>query len=231
MYNVILYARVSGREQGRSGLGLSHQMQEMERFCASNNLNIVARYEEVVSGKYHLDRRPILKQAVKHAEKVSNKKDGDCWIVSSRLDRFSRENAFICDMLRDGIKFMTAETGIDCGPMLLQIRASVAEEERRKASDRSKGACAVKRQKGIPMGMNIPKVRAHKERTLTACRVAIIEEADSFAEFMKKTITRMRKEGMSVNAIAAELNEHNFKTQRGGKWYAKTVCNLMSRWE
>lgn len=231
MYNVILYARVSGREQGRSGLGICHQIAEMERFCAANNLKIQAVYKEVVSGKYFLDRRPVLKQAVVHAEKLSNRKDGDCHILTSRLDRFSRENAFICDMLRDGIKFMTVETGIDCGPMLLQIRASVAEEERRKAGDRSKGACDVKRQKGIPMGMHIPKVRVHKERALNACRAAIIEEADAFAEFMKKQITRMRREGMSVNAIAAELNEHNFKTQRGGKWYAKTVCNLMARWE
>jgi IS30 family transposase len=60
---------------------------------------------------------------------------------------------------------------------------------------------------------------------------AVKDEADSFAEFMRPTITRLRKEGMSVNAIADELNLHKFKTQRGGKWYGKTVSNIMARWE
>lgn len=231
MKNVILYGRVSGREQGRSGLGLAHQLEEMKKFCAANDLNIIAHYEEVVSGKYYLERRPVLSQAVAHSKRASNKKDGDCFILASRLDRLSRENGFICELLKKGVNFATVETGLDCGPLLLQIRSSVAEEERRKASDRSRGACQIKRMKGVPMGMHIPSVRFHKEKTLDACKKAIVEEADSFALFMRKTITRMRNEGMSVNAIAAELNEHEFKTQRGGKWYATTVCNLMARWD
>jgi DNA invertase Pin-like site-specific DNA recombinase len=138
---------------------------------------------------------------------------------------------FICELLRKEIKFITAETGIDCGPMLLQIRASVAEEERRKAADRSKGACSIKRQRGIPMGMKIPAVRAHKEKSLALCKESIVQEADSFADFMKPTITMLRQNGYSVNAIADYLNTHNFKTQRGGKWWAKSVANIMARWE
>ena len=230
MKNVILYARVSGREQGKSGLGIAHQMEEMKRFCAANGLTIVGEYQEVISGKYYLDRRPVLKQAVDKAQRLSNRKDGDCYILTSRLDRLSRETGFICELLRQDIKFITAETGIDCGPMLLQIRASVAEEERRKAADRSKGACSVKRQRGIPMGMKIPAVRAHKERSLALCKESIVQEADSFADFMKPTITMLRQNGYSVNAIADYLNTHNFKTQRGGKWWAKSVANIMSRW-
>jgi DNA invertase Pin-like site-specific DNA recombinase len=230
MKNVILYARVSGREQGKSGLGIAHQMEEMKRFCAANGLTIVGEYREVISGKYYLDRRPVLKQAVDKAQRLSNRKDGDCYILTSRLDRLSRETGFICELLRQDIKFITAETGIDCGPMLLQIRASVAEEERRKAADRSKGACSVKRQRGIPMGMKIPAVRAHKERSLALCKESIVQEADSFAEFMKPTIVMLRQNGYSVNAIADYLNTHNFKTQRGGKWWAKSVANIMQRW-
>lgn len=230
MKNVILYARVSGREQGKSGLGIAHQMEEMKRFCAANGLTIVGEYQEVISGKYYLDRRPVLKQAVDKAQRLSNRKDGDCYILTSRLDRLSRETGFICELLRQDIKFITAETGIDCGPMLLQIRASVAEEERRKAADRSKGACSVKRQRGIPMGMKIPAVRAHKERSLALCKESIVQEADSFADFMKPTVTMLRQNGYSVNAIADYLNTHNFKTQRGGKWWAKSVANIMSRW-
>lgn len=229
MKNVILYGRVSGREQGKSGLGIAHQMQEMKRFCAANGLTIVGEFEEVVSGKYYLDRRPILKQAVDKAQRMSNRKDGECYILTSRLDRLSRETGFICELLRKEIKFITAETGIDCGPMLLQIRASVAEEERRKAADRSKGACSIKRQRGIPMGMKIPAVRRHKERSLELCKQSIVQEADSFAEFMRPTLMMLRQNGYSVNGIAEYLNTHNFKTQREGKWYAKTVCNLMAR--
>jgi DNA invertase Pin-like site-specific DNA recombinase len=226
--HVILYARVSGREQGKSGLGIAHQIEEMKRFCDANHLEIVDIRQEVISGKYYLDRRPVLKKAFEDAAKLSSK-GKECFILTSRLDRLSRETGFICELLKQNVKFITAETGIDCGPLLLQIRASVAEEERRKAIDRSKGACSVKRSKGIPMGMDIPKVRKHKDRSLALCKEAIINEADSFAEFMRPTITMLQREGRSLNGIAEYLNTHNFKTQRGGKWWAKSVANIVER--
>jgi hypothetical protein len=87
----------------------------------------------------------------------------------------------------------------------------------------------VKRSKGIPMGMDIPKVRKHKDRSLALCKEAIINEADSFAEFMRPTITMLQREGRSLNGIAEYLNTHNFKTQRGGKWWAKSVANIVER--
>lgn len=225
----ILYARVSGREQGKSGLGLSHQIEEMKKFCEANNIEVLDVRQEVISGKYYLDRRPVLKKAFQDAARA-NTRSRECFILTSRLDRLSRELHFICELMNQQVKFITVETGIDCGPLMLQIRATIAEEERRKAVDRSKGACQMKRAKGVPMGMNLFRVYLHKDRSLALCKEAIVQEADSFAEFMKPTIQMLRREGNSVNKIAEYLNTHNFKTQRGGKWHAKTVANIMGRW-
>lgn len=80
------------------------------------------------------------------------------------------------------------------------------------------------------MGNDIPSVRAHSQVRVERSVAATKGEADNFAEYMKARVKRMRDAGMSVNAIADELNYYKQPTQRGGKWWPKTVSNLMARW-
>jgi DNA invertase Pin-like site-specific DNA recombinase len=92
-----------------------------------------------------------------------------------------------------------------------------------------KAALAAKKARGEPLGTNIPNVRRAIPKAVQKSKEAVQTEADAFAEFMRPNIERMRKAGMSVNAIAADLNKYGTKTARGKQWYAKTVCNLMER--
>lgn len=224
MKKVILYARVSTEDQKRSGLGLEAQLEDMQQFCKLHNLEIVEVCEEYVSGKYDLDRRPVLKKAFDTAGRIKN-----CYILTSKLDRLSRKEAFIHNLLDQGKKFMCVETGINCSPLEISMRSMIAQEERRKIAERVKAALAAKKARGEPLGTNIPNVRRAIPKAVQKSKEAVQTEADAFAEFMRPNIERMRKSGMSVNAIAADLNKYGTKTHRGRTWHAKTVCNLMER--
>lgn len=226
MKKVILYARVSTDEQGKSGLGLEAQIEEMNSFCKLHNLDIIDTRVEVVSGKYALDRRPILKKAFEDAGKLK-----DCFVLTAKMDRLARSEWFIHDLLEKGKKFMTVETGPNCSPLEISLRSMIAQEERRKIAERTKAAFAAKRERKEPMGMNLFRVRLNLDKAVKNSCESVKCEADAFAEFMRPSIERMRRDGMSVNAIAAELNKYGTRTARGKTWHAKTVCNLMARWK
>lgn len=224
MKSVICYARVSTKEQGDSRNGIQAQIEDMKRFCEQNDLNIIGIREEVVSGKYDLERRPILKQAFKDAAAIKN-----CAVLTSKLDRLSRSAAFIMTLMEKGTKFIVAECGISAEPLMIHIRAVIAEDERKKIGHRTMSGLKQVKARGVKLGFHNPKIAAVMETARAKSTIAVKGEADNFAEFMLPTIKRMRNTGMSVHAIAEELNTHNFKTARGGKWYGKTVANVMNR--
>ena len=221
---VICYARVSTKEQGMSQLGLEAQIEDMRRFAERNNLDIVDVRKEVVSGAYELERRPVLKKAFTDASKIK-----DCFVLTSKIDRLSRKAVFIYSLLDKGAKFIVAECGVDCSTLEIHIRATFAEDERRKIGERTKAAFQMKKKRNEPMGMHIDRIAIHKQRAISLAAEANKKEADEFASFMKPTIFRMKNTGMSLHAIADELNLHGYKTPRGGKWYGKTVANIMAR--
>ena len=103
----IAYARVSTTEQGKSGLGVEAQIEDMKRFASYHNIEIIDTRVEIVSGKYDLDRRPILKQAFKDAHKQGAS------ILISKIDRLSRKASFIFNLMDSSTRFIVAECGID----------------------------------------------------------------------------------------------------------------------
>lgn len=220
MAKLILYRRVSTGEQGNSRLGLDAQQSELHRWALIGGHTIIADVEEVVSGKHGLDRRPILRSALLQADKE------DCIVVVSKLDRLSRKASFILNLMDTSTRFATAEDGLDCPPLQLHIRAVFAEDERRRIGERTKAALAQLKLKGVKLG-GVTSGQAVANAKAAATNKA---EADDFAAFMRPVIERMRRDGMSVNAIAEELNLHGNKTARGKKWHATTVCNIMRRW-
>lgn len=220
MAKVIFYRRVSTSEQGDSRLGLDAQRADLARWALANGHTVTNDVEEVVSGKHGLDRRPMLKSALLQASKDK------CIVVVSKLDRLSRRASFILNLMDTHTPFATAEDGLDCPPLQLHIKAVIAEDERRRIGERTKSALAQVKARGVKLG-GITSGQAIAIAKSTATNKA---EADSFAAFVRPLIERMRRDGMSINNIAIELNQHGNKTARGGKWHASTVANIMKRW-
>lgn len=214
MKKAIIYRRVSTSEQGKSGLGLDGQLATLERFCATEGLEVVGGFVDVASGKLAVEDRQGLAGALDAARRLG------CPVIVAKLDRLSRDVAFISGLMARRVPFVVAELGADVDPFVLHLYASLAEKERRLISERTKAALAVKKASGVVLGnrtnLSDAQIKGRKARELAA------------VEFSKKMMGHLGnlREGMSLNAIAAHLNEMGVPTIRGGKWTAKAVSRV-----
>src|SRR6195952_593383 len=145
MEKVIAYLRVSTRQQQRSGLGIEAQRAAIERFAANESITIVAEFVEFESGKGSdaLDRRPQLAGALAAA------KASKCSVIVAKLDRLSRDVAFVAGLMAQRVPFMVAELGRDADPFMLHLYAALAEKERRLISERTRAALAIRKASGV----------------------------------------------------------------------------------
>jgi DNA invertase Pin-like site-specific DNA recombinase len=56
----------------------------------------------------------------------------------AKLDRLSRDVAFIAGLMVQRVPFIVAELGADADPFMLHLYAALAEKERRLISERTK---------------------------------------------------------------------------------------------
>ena len=148
MQQAIAYIRVSTQQQGRSGLGLEAQRDDIKRFCDNELFQIVREYVEVETGKGAdaLDRRPQLREALEHGKELA------CPIIVAKLDRLSRDVHFVSGLMVHKIPFIVCELGKDADSFLLHIWASLAEKERAMISQRTKAALARAKANGRQLG-------------------------------------------------------------------------------
>jgi DNA invertase Pin-like site-specific DNA recombinase len=216
----IIYTRVSTAEQGKSGLGLQAQLDAITEFCKDENIEIAGIYEEIETGKGSdaLDKRPQLSKALSHA-----KKEGASLVVA-KLDRLSRNVAFISSLMETKIPFIVTSLGKDADSFMLHLYAALSEKERELISTRTKAALAVLKSKGIVLGN---KTNLDEARLLSNTTNRL--EASKFAENVLDTILQFRNSGDTLASIASKLNQMGVKTRQGGAWYASTVSNILKR--
>src|SRR3954452_2620166 len=148
MQPIVSYLRVSSEQQGRSGLGLEAQRARVARFAAEHGFEVVEEFEEVetAKGSDALERRPRLAAALKRA------KGAKCPVVVAKLDRLSRDVAFISGLMAQKVPFVVAELGPDVDPFMLHVYAALAEKERSLISARTKDALAAGQAPGGRVG-------------------------------------------------------------------------------
>src|SRR5687767_13038075 len=148
MTNAVAYFRVSTQRQGRSGLGIDAQRAAVARFGETEGLTLEAEFTDIETGKGAdaLDRRPQLSAALQAARKAK------CPVIVAKLDRLSRDVAFISGLMAQRVPFIVAELGADADPFMLHLYAALAEKERRMISERTRAALASKRAAGARLG-------------------------------------------------------------------------------
>jgi len=221
MEKTIAYIRVSTGRQRRSGLGIEAQRAAIERFAQAEGMQIVTEYVEAETGKGAdaLDRRPQLAAALAAAKKLR------CSVLVSKLDRLSRDVAFVSGLMAQRVPFIVAELGRDADPFMLNLYAALAEKERRLISERTRAALAAKKQRGEALGN--PRNIAQAGQ---AGRDALRAEADRFAANLLPIIRSIQSAGrIGMGAIAKQLNERGIRTARGGQWHVSSVANLLAR--
>ena len=216
---VVAYVRVSTSKQGKSGLGVEAQREAIARFAAAEGLVVASAYVEVETGKGAdaLDLRPQLCLALDRAHKLR------CPIVVAKLDRLSRDVAFIAGLMAQRVPFVVAELGPDIDPFILHIYAALAEKERAMISARTKEALAQAKAKGVRLGNpRLHEVRAKGSESMKAA-------ADRFAANVLPIIQPMRAEGKSLRDIAKALDARGVPTARGGKWAPRQIADILKR--
>ena len=221
MERAVAYLRVSTQQQQRSGLGIEAQRAAIERFAAAESLTIIEEYAEFETGKGAdaLDRRPQLAAALAAAKKAK------CSIVVSRLDRLSRDVAFVSGLMAQKVPFIVAELGRDADPFMLHLYAALAEKERRLISERTRAALQAKKASGARLGNPTNLFMAG-----SLGRIAQVQAADEFATDLIPMLDAIRKAGANtLSEIAKALNGRGVRPPRGSNWHRSSVRNLIAR--
>ncbi|MCL2649027.1 MAG: recombinase family protein [Phycisphaerales bacterium] len=220
---LIAYYRVSTAKQGRSGLGFEGQKEAVQRYAVGCGGEIIHEYTEVESGK-RTDRIELTK-ATAHARRSG------CKLVIAKLDRLSRNVAFISTLMENGFEFVCCDNP-HVNRITLHVLAAVAEEEARAISARTKAALAAAKKRGVKLGSKRPGfwTPAQKQRWLAGLpearkRSAASRHAKAIAQLadLLPTIRQQREQGITLQAIANGLNKEGHQTPRGCIWSTATV--------
>jgi DNA invertase Pin-like site-specific DNA recombinase len=219
---IIAYLRVSTAKQGHSGLGLEAQRTAIESYAERVKGKIVQSFTEVESGK--VNHRPQLAKAL-HLAKVTG-----ATLVIAKLDRLSRNAAFLLTLRDSGVKFVAADLP-DANELTVGIMALVAQQEREAISRRTREALAAAKRRGIKLGNPNGARALRRAKTGNAASVAVIRsKADAHAGNLRPVVEALKSEGVtSLGAIASQLNERGMLTPRGGRWHKSSVRNLIER--
>jgi len=224
---IIAYYRVSTARQGRSGLGLEAQRAAVIEFARRHGGKIVAEYTEVETGKR--SDRPKLAAALPHA-KLSR-----ATLVVAKLDRLSRDVAFLSALMKSGVEFVCCDYPT-ANKLTIHILVAVAEHEAELISLRTKEALAAYKARGGKLGSARPghwKGREHlrgyaKAAPLGAAKMRRL--ADDRYRHLYPLMREMRDSGATLWAIANRLNELSHTPPRGGSWGASQVRNVLNRY-
>ena len=212
----VAYYRVSTAQQGRSGLGLEAQRKTVETFLARRDCTMTDAFTEVESGKR--SERPKLSLALTACRLTG------ATLVIAKLDRLSRDAHFLLGLEAAGVNFVAADMP-NANRLTVRLMAVIAQEEREMIAERTKVALAAAKARGVKLGgwKGGPAV----DHVLGTA--AIRERAVAYAATVGPLVTEMRKQGMSLRAMAADLTSRGVRTSRGGEWSAAAVRSILIR--
>src|SRR6516165_10069055 len=139
----VAYFRVSTDRQGKSGLGLEAQRETVMNYLNGGRWTLVGEFTEVESGK-RADR-PELEKALAACKKQKAK------LVIAKLDRLSRNLAFIATLMESGVEFVAVDNP-HANKLTIHILAAVYQHEREMISERTKAALAAAKKRGQRLG-------------------------------------------------------------------------------
>jgi DNA invertase Pin-like site-specific DNA recombinase len=134
---------------------------------------------------------------------LSMARSAKCSVVVSKLDRLSRDVAFVAGLMAQRVPFIVAELGRDADPFMLHLYAALAEKERRLISDRTKAALAAKKAQGAKLGnpTNLALAGSTGREAQVSC-------ADDFAAKLLPLVHAIQNSGATtLEAITRALNQ------------------------
>ena len=198
------YGRVSTDEQAATGAGMAAQRDGITREAERRGWELVGIYEDGGASGRSLDGRPGLSAAL--GALAAGEADA---LVVLRLDRLSRSLIDFAGLLerarREGWAVIALDLGVDtttpAGELVANVMGAVAQWERRVTGERTRAALAVRRSEGVRLG-----------------------RPPSIPPDVRERMRIARTSGMTLRAIAAELNQDAVPTGQGGRqWHPESV--------
>lgn len=213
---LVAYYRVSTAKQEESGLGLDAQKESIQIFARENNYQIVGEYTDIESGTNN--DRPELAKAILNVKRIKN-----CSLIVKTQCRLARRLSKAITIFESVPVLVSNNPNMSM--LEIQLRAIIDEEEARRISERTKAALKQAKLRGIKLGTpeNLSKEAQQKgaASNLEKAKIRNIQES--------RLIEDMRREGLSINAIAKKLNSDGIPTPNGGVWSASQVQRIMKR--
>lgn len=219
---VVGYIRVSTDDQN---LGPDAQRAALQTWCDGNGAILVAVYEDHgLSGAAPLDKRPGLLTALDalpdHSATI---------LLVAKRDRLARDVvvAAMVERLaeRQGARVFTADGTANLeGPEGMLMRGIVdlfAQYERAIIRTRTRAALLVKRERGEYTGGDTPygfKLSEDGGRL-----VPVSQEQD-----VLKAAQTLREQGLSLRAVATELQEMGYVNRRGRRFDPRQVSRMLA---
>jgi DNA invertase Pin-like site-specific DNA recombinase len=211
----VAYYRVSTDKQGKSGLGLEAQRKAVEDYLNGGTWSLVDQFTEIESGKRN--ERPELAKALAACKRHRAK------LVIAKLDRLSRNVAFLATLMDRGVDFVACDNP-NANKLTIHILAAVAQHEREMIAQRTKDALQAAKARGVVLGN--PKLDAVRDRAVASVKA----DADRFAKNVAPIIREIQSSGVaSHRGIARSLNSRGIATTRGGVWTAVQVGSILRR--
>jgi DNA invertase Pin-like site-specific DNA recombinase len=211
----VAYFRVSTDKQGKSGLGLEAQRQAVQQYLNGGQWSLIGEFTEIESGKRN--ERPELEKALVACKRNKAK------LVIAKLDRLSRNLAFIATLMDSGVEFIAVDNP-HANKLTVHILAAVAQHEREMIAQRTKDALQAAKSRGVVLGN--PRLDAVRNRAVASVKA----DAESFAKNVAPIIREIQSSGVaSHRGIARSLNARGIATARGGVWTAVQVGAILQR--
>ncbi len=217
----VAYYRVSTVKQGRSGLGLEAQQSAVRGFLNGGSWELTGEVIEVESGK-RADNRPQLQEALRLCRTTG------ATLIVAKLDRLSRDAAFLMQLQNAGVSFVAADMP-GANSFTVGVMALVAQQEREAISARTKAALAAAKVRGVKLG----GLRGHTLPSHAAAAASVkvrTASADQRIRDVLVSITEAQAEGvLSLRGLAAALNAKGITAPRGGPWSAAQIKRILDR--
>lgn len=221
MATAIGYIRVSTEGQVQEGVSLDTQRAKIAAWCELNDYTLAAvQVDAGISGQ-SADNRPGLQTALAACRK------GSALVVYSlsRLARSTRDTIEISERLNKvGADLVSLSEKIDtttaAGKMVFRMLAVLAEFERDQISERTTTAMQFKKSKGERVG-SVPY-----GYFLDGDNITLIEHPAE--QDVIRQARELKASGLSLRAIATELNRRGFNARNGRIFQATQIARMVA---
>ena len=182
------------------------------------------------SGK--LADRPELAKALAHAKRSK------ATLCCAKLDRLARNVEFLARILNAGTEFVACDYPA-ANRLTLHIMAAVAENEAKAISDRTKAALQAAKARGTLVGSRRPghwegretaRQQGARRGAVVSAQVRARAAVEAYSD-LRPAMEKLRGDGMTLHAIAEELNAQGHTTRRGKPWNPVLVVRVLNRAE